>query len=100
MTTATSTHKASSQPTKEVVVIVHAARTTTSEQSQLDVITNPRRKLTTFEKETTANRLGLRVQRQLFKLAAAMLGVNVTGDSRMTMFIQLQPDSYVMMMGL
>jgi hypothetical protein len=32
--------------------------------------------------------------------AAAMLGVDVTGNSRMTMCIQLQLESYVMMMGL
>jgi len=39
----------SSSPTKEVVVNVHAAQTTTSEQSQLGVITVSKRKLMTHE---------------------------------------------------
>jgi len=38
----------------EVVVNVHAGRTTTSEQSQLGVLTCSKRKLTTSETETAA----------------------------------------------
>jgi hypothetical protein len=51
----------------EVVVNVHAAQTTISEQSQLGIMTCSKRKLITSETETATNSLRLHVQLQLSK---------------------------------
>ena len=54
-----SQHAQSSQPTQEVAVIVHAGQTATSEESQLGIITDSKRRLIAHELETANKQTAL-----------------------------------------
>jgi hypothetical protein len=84
----------------EVVVSVHVARTTTSEQAHLGVITNPKPELITTEKEHASNvhnrsccgrptLVNNNFQTATAPLTHNILLVDVTGNTRMTTSTQL-----------